>query len=84
MVEPLLLSQLIFFSSEPNSTLPNSRNCPIACPNCCYNNKHACGADAQKYCDECCPSPAKEQSKDLPINFFSFNWNKNNHQPFFI
>ena len=70
MFEPLLLSQLIFFSSEPNSTLQNSRNCPIACPNCCDDN--ACGADEQKYCYECCPSPAKERSKDLPIDFFSF------------
>ena len=70
MVETLPLSKLIFFSSELNSTLPNSRNCPIACPNCCDDD--ACGADEQKYCYECCPSPAKEPSKDLPIDFFIF------------
>jgi len=44
---------------EPNSTLPNSRNCPIACPYCCDDD--TCGPDEQKYCNECCPFSAKEQ-----------------------
>merc|ERR1719419_1015452 len=48
---------------EPNSPLPNSSNCPIACPNCC--DDEACGADEQKYCYECCPSPAKERNGRL-------------------
>jgi len=51
---------------EPNSTLPNSSNCPIACPNCCDDD--ACGADEQKYCYECCPSPAKERKLGLACN----------------
>ena len=77
-----MITQVISFTSEPNSSLQNSKYCHEKLPceklvRCCENpNDLDClMLSTCHMIEKCCPKPMKEQSITFKIDFSSFNWN---------
>ena len=79
-----MITQGIFFTSEPNSSLQNSKYCHEKLPceklvRCCENERnHGNDLDCLMLStchmiEKCCPKPMKEQSITFKIDFSSFN-----------